>query len=144
MRMLVKVSIPDREGDAAAGKRTIAVRLGPERVVQIHNAGMLVAYASLPLLWLAGLPWTVAAAIALTAPLAVWQGVRLSAGAWRSTAMLRSVPFWASTHNALAALAALVGALAVRGATPAALGVELFPVYLYLGSLAYFSLPARA
>ncbi|MGH7298117.1 MAG: prenyltransferase [Polyangiaceae bacterium] len=142
VRMLV-MSIPDREGDAAAGKRTVVVRLGPEAVVRIHNAGMLVAYACLPLLAWAGLPWTVPAAIALTAPLAVWQCARLSAGAWRSPAMLRSIPFWASTHNALAALMALVGALVARRSSPSSLLVELFPVILYAGSLAYFSLKAR-
>ena len=143
MRMLV-MSIPDREGDAAAGKRTVVVRVGPANVVRIHNAGMFAAYASLPLLWVAGLPWPVAAAVALTAPLAVWQGIRLSRGAWKSPAMLRSIPFWASTHNALAALMALAGSLAMRGAASSSPIVELFPVYLYLGSLAYFSLEARA
>jgi 1,4-dihydroxy-2-naphthoate octaprenyltransferase len=142
MRMLV-MSIPDREGDAAAGKRTLVVRLGPEAVVRIHNAGMFAAYASLPLLVGAGLPGRVATGIALTAPLAAWQAVRLSAGAWRSSAMIRSVPFWASTHNALAALMALVGSLALRGATPASTIAQLFPVVLYLGSLAFFWLRAR-
>jgi 1,4-dihydroxy-2-naphthoate octaprenyltransferase len=139
MRMLV-MSIPDREGDAAAGKRTLAVRLGPEAVVRIHNAGMVAAYAMLPALVLfARLPWQVAAAVGLTAPLALRQGRRLSAGAWRSSEMLRSIPFWASTHNALAALLALVGSLVARGAPGATLVVELFPVWLYLGSLAYFA-----
>ena len=139
MRMLV-MSIPDREGDAAAGKRTLVVRLGPEAVVRIHNAGMLAAYVVLPgLVVFAGLPWQVAVAMALTAPLAFRQGQRLSAGAWRSSEMLRSIPFWASTHNALAALLALVGALVARGAPGASLAVELFPVWLYLGSLAYFA-----
>ena len=141
-RMLV-MSIPDREGDEAAGKRTLAVRLGPEAVVRIHNAGMLAAYAMLPaLVRFAGLPWQVAAAVGLTAPLAIRQGVRLSAGAWRSQEMLRSIPFWASTHNALAALMALAGSLVARGAS-ASLAVELFPVALYLGSLGYFARKAR-
>src|SRR6202011_5061198 len=72
MRMLV-MSIPDREGDAAAGKRTVVVRLGPETAVRIHNAGMFVAYACLPVLVHVGLSASVAAGIALTAPLAAWQ-----------------------------------------------------------------------
>jgi 1,4-dihydroxy-2-naphthoate octaprenyltransferase len=142
MRMLV-MSIPDREGDAAAGKRTVAVRLGPEAVVKIHNYGMLFAYASLPVLMFVGLPWTVAAGIGVTCPLAAWQAVRLSAGAWKSPAMIRSVPFWASTHNALAALMALVGLLALEGASRGALGIQLFPAYLYLGVLAFFSLKTK-
>lgn len=142
-RMLV-MSIPDRHGDAAAGKRTVVVRLGPEAVVRIHHAGMLAAYASLPLLVRFGLPWTIGAGVGLTAPLAGWQAVRLSRGAWKSPAMLRSIPFWASTHNALAALMALVGSMAARGTTPASLAVDLFPVTLYVGSLAYFTLRPRA
>lgn len=142
MRMLV-MSIPDREGDAAAGKRTIAVRVGPEAVVRIHNLGMAVAYASLPLLVRVGLPVVVAACVAVTAPLALWQCLRLSRGAWRSSAMLRSIPFWASTHNALAALMALFGALWMQGASGLSLHLQLFPAYLYLGSLGYFAHKAR-
>ncbi|MFI5297528.1 MAG: prenyltransferase [Polyangiales bacterium] len=143
MRMLI-MSIPDREGDALAGKRTVVVRVGPEAVVHLHNAGMFLAYASLPILVLLGLPKTVAACVALTAPLAVWQSVRLHQGAWKSSAMLRSIPFWASTHNALAALAALLGSLLLQHASWSSLSVQLFPAALYLGSLGYFAAKARA
>jgi 1,4-dihydroxy-2-naphthoate octaprenyltransferase len=141
-RMLV-MSIPDREGDAAAGKRTLVVRFGPEVGVRLHNVLMLLAYGSLPLLTFAGVSPAIAVAIALTAPLAAWQCVRLSAGAWKSDAMIRSIPFWASTHNALAALMALLASLSLAGATAASVATQLFPVVLYSGSLAFFWLRAR-
>ncbi len=99
---------------------------------------MFAAYACLPgLLWV-GLPWTVPAAIALSAPLAVWQTLRLASGEWRQSSMLQSIPFWASTHNALAALLALIGTLAARSLAPLSLQIQLFPVYLYGTSFAYF------
>jgi 1,4-dihydroxy-2-naphthoate octaprenyltransferase len=141
-RMLV-MSIPDREGDAAAGKRTLAVRFGPEAVVRLHNVGMIVAYGSLPALLAVGLPWPVPAAIGVTAPLALWQGMRLASGAWMAPAMLRSIPFWASTHNALAALMALIGFLIARSPPPSSLIVELFPACLYGAFFGYFWLTSR-
>jgi 1,4-dihydroxy-2-naphthoate octaprenyltransferase len=143
VRMLV-MSIPDREGDAAAGKRTVVVRIGPEAAVTVHAVGMLVAYGCLPLAVRVGVSPRVVGAIALTAPLGVWQAVRLLAGEWRSRAMLRSIPFWASTHNALAALMALGACLSLGGASPASAAAQLFPIVLYLGSFAYFAAKSRA
>ncbi|CAA9578495.1 MAG: 1,4-dihydroxy-2-naphthoate polyprenyltransferase, partial [uncultured Thermomicrobiales bacterium] len=69
--ILVVNNLRDLEGDRAAGKRTLAVRLG-RRATQAEYAGLVaVAYLLLPLFWLAGslspwwwLPW-------LTLPLAV-------------------------------------------------------------------------
>lgn len=47
-------NLRDREGDAAAGKRTLAVRLG-ERGARRYTAGLVVAsYAALVPVWLAG------------------------------------------------------------------------------------------
>jgi 1,4-dihydroxy-2-naphthoate octaprenyltransferase len=69
--ILLVNNIRDRETDRRAGKRTLAVRLGPRRARALYAYGVLAAYVTAPLPWLLGslsawllLPW-------LTLPLAV-------------------------------------------------------------------------
>jgi 1,4-dihydroxy-2-naphthoate octaprenyltransferase len=62
--------IPDRRGDARAGKRTLPVRWSPGAVVRAYGAALVVAYASVVAGVLFGfLPWP-ALAVLLTVPLA--------------------------------------------------------------------------
>lgn len=71
--MLLAIEFPDAEGDRAAGKRTLVVRLGARRAAWLYSAAVLSAYAALPLLMLTGVPWLMIVGIALVSPLALWQ-----------------------------------------------------------------------
>jgi 1,4-dihydroxy-2-naphthoate octaprenyltransferase len=93
--MLIGVDIPDVVGDAAAGKRTLVVRIGPARAASLYLLATLLAYASLPLLALAGLPWAVAAAPGLALPIAIWQMLRTARGAWSEPKRWNSLIFGA-------------------------------------------------
>jgi 1,4-dihydroxy-2-naphthoate octaprenyltransferase len=92
--MLLAVDFPDREGDAAAGKRTLVVRLGAPAAARLYVAVLLATYLGLPLLVLAGLPSLVAAMATLTAPLGVWLVVRIWRGAWAKPGVWNSLAFW--------------------------------------------------
>lgn len=74
--MLITFAIPDTPADAAVGKRTAAVRLGPMRTVIVHNLLLLVAFCVI-LLWIAqgrpGVQW-----LWLAFPVAVWQGAAVA------------------------------------------------------------------
>ena len=88
----LSVNFPDALSDAAAGKRTLVVRYGTG-AGRLYVLALIAAYAVLPLVALAGLPPTVAAAAALTAPLAAWQAWRIARGAWARPATWSSVAF---------------------------------------------------
>jgi 1,4-dihydroxy-2-naphthoate octaprenyltransferase len=92
--MLLAVDIPDAAGDAAVGKRTLVVQLGAARASSLYLLATLLAYASLPVLALAGLPPLVAAAPCLTLPLATWQILRTARGAWSVQKRWNSLIFW--------------------------------------------------
>jgi 1,4-dihydroxy-2-naphthoate octaprenyltransferase len=71
--MLMSINLPDAAGDAAAGKRTLVVRLGKASAARLHILSLMLAYVPLlPLVW-AGLPAVVGAAVALSLPVALWQ-----------------------------------------------------------------------
>jgi 1,4-dihydroxy-2-naphthoate octaprenyltransferase len=93
--MLLTIEFPDAVGDAAAGKRTLVVRLGAATAARLLVLVLLAAYAILPLLVALGLPLHVAAGAAVTAPLAAWQGWRVRHGAWADPACWNSLGFWA-------------------------------------------------
>lgn len=71
--MVVAIEFPDAAGDAATGKRTLVVRLGPERAAQLYVLLMTLAYLCLPLASLLGLSTRVVVAATLPAPLAIWR-----------------------------------------------------------------------
>ena len=103
--MLVAVSVPDALGDAAVGKRTLVVLLGARRAAWLYVAALGLAYAALPLLGLAGLPWAVALAPLGVAPVALWNGWRAARGRWADPGSWAGLGFWS--------IAQLVGSAAL-------------------------------
>ena len=82
LAMLLGVEYPDARGDAAVGKRTLVVRLGPERAARLHVAALIAAYAVLVPAVALGLPFLVAVSVLIGAPLAAWQARCLWNRAW--------------------------------------------------------------
>ncbi len=92
--MLLSVHLPDAEGDEAVGKRTLVVRMGRPHAARLYLVALTLAYLLLlPLVW-AGLPGTVAVAILLTLPVALWQMRRVARGAWAMPTQWNSLAFW--------------------------------------------------
>ncbi|MEO8606931.1 MAG: prenyltransferase [Chloroflexota bacterium] len=91
--MLMMIEFPDADGDRFVGKNTLVVRLGGQRAALLHNIVLLIAYASLPILVLAGLPIQVALAALFTMPFAGWQMWRMSRGAWACPSAWNSLSF---------------------------------------------------
>ncbi|APR81289.1 1,4-dihydroxy-2-naphthoate polyprenyltransferase [Minicystis rosea] len=115
---MVVMNLSDCEGDARAGKRTLAVVLGPRRATKAVALGQVIAYGTLFVLVVMGtLPLAVGVPMLLTLPIAVWQVRRIGRGAIRNPRDANSVVFWASTHVALLAIAATFGLLAQTSLT---------------------------
>jgi 1,4-dihydroxy-2-naphthoate octaprenyltransferase len=111
-RMLV-MNLSDHEGDRRAGKRTLAVVLGPPRARCAFALASVVVYGSILALAAARtLPVAAGAAMLLTLPIAVWLSRRLLSGAPRDAGEAERIAFWASAHVALLAAAATFGLLA--------------------------------
>lgn len=92
--MLMVINLPDAAGDAAVGKHTLVYYLGPHRSVRLYIVILFLAYGSLPLLLLLGLPALVALALLAILPLAIWQGWRMRRGAWTDPRLWNSLGFW--------------------------------------------------
>jgi 1,4-dihydroxy-2-naphthoate polyprenyltransferase len=92
--MLLAVEFPDAAGDSIAGKRTLVVRLGTERAAQLYVTVLAVAYLSLPLLMLIGLPSLAAVAILLMSPLALWLMWCIRRGDYRNLARWNLFEFY--------------------------------------------------
>lgn len=141
IRMMV-MNMADTDCDSAVGKDTLIVKVGMDRSVQIHSAGMLIAYLFLPFVYLySDVPPAVVLLIATTAPLGFlttwWVHKRC-----RDIQKFFIVPFWASTHNALAALSALIGFLIAHPAGDLfhlETHLKVFSMYLYLAVFLYFA-----
>lgn len=72
--MVLAFELPDYEGDRAAGKLTLTVRLGRSRAAALHNT-MIVAALLLTLGY--SIQWPAARWALLAAPLALWQIVSI-------------------------------------------------------------------
>lgn len=76
--MLLSVHLPDVEGDKLAGKQTLVVRLGKSQTGKLYRILLGLAYATTPILLLAGLPRLPALAIVIPLPLALFLWWRMS------------------------------------------------------------------
>jgi 1,4-dihydroxy-2-naphthoate octaprenyltransferase len=92
--MILAVEFPDAHGDAAAGKRTLVVRLGPQRAAGLYAGVIALAYFGLPAAVALGLPGPVALAAAAPTPLALWRMGRARAGDCADPARFEDVAFW--------------------------------------------------
>lgn len=109
VRMSV-MNMADHDGDVLVGKRTLVVRLGPQRAQRLHAVGQALALLWLPLAWrYLGMPSSVAIALLLTAPLGLWQTLRVLRGEARDPRTSDSVVFWATTHSATMMIMTLLG-----------------------------------
>jgi len=81
--MLLNIELPDAAGDGAQGKRTLVVRRGAEWAARCSAGALILAFGSVPLLCMLGLPPRMAMLASLSAPLGLWQAVRLLRGAFR-------------------------------------------------------------
>lgn len=107
--MLIAVNFPDAEGDRVAGKTTLVVRYGGQRAAWLYLATLFLAYALLPLLVVAGLPWRVGALLFLGTPIAAWLGWRVWRGGWHDPAAWDGLGFWSIGLLMGSALVELVG-----------------------------------
>jgi 1,4-dihydroxy-2-naphthoate polyprenyltransferase len=109
--MLLTIELPDAEGDEALGKQTLVVRYGARWAAHVIVSSLLAAFGSLPLLFLAGVPWKVVALAALPAPLAGWQAMRLWRGAFQDSKRWESLALCSVALLAITSLAELSGAV---------------------------------
>lgn len=81
--MLIAFQIPDLQADQSVGKRTLAVRMGLERVIRLHNFSIFAAFCVILVLTLMDWPGSHYTRLAL--PLALWQALavrRLGGQPW--------------------------------------------------------------
>ena len=109
--MLLTIELPDAAGDAAQGKRTLVVRHGAPWAARWIAVLLMVAFGSLPILFALGLPLRVAAFAALPAPLAAWQAIVLSRGAYRDPKRWEGLALRAVALLVTTTVAELAGAL---------------------------------
>jgi 1,4-dihydroxy-2-naphthoate octaprenyltransferase len=94
--MSLSVNFPDATGDEDAGKRTLVVRLGRENAARLYNSLLVASYALLPILALLGLPFQIAGAASLSAPLAVWLIWQMRRGVWAMPSEWDNLAFWST------------------------------------------------
>lgn len=111
--MLLAIELPDAAGDAVTGKRTLVVRLGPAAGARLYAMLTIVGFGALPLLAQGTLPWRVAIAPLVIAPLAIRQAARVVRGGYADPAGWESLAFWAVALVSWSGAAALVGALSI-------------------------------
>jgi len=114
--MLLAIELPDAAGDAVAGKRTLVVRLGAVTGARLYAALTIAPFGMLPLLAQGALPWRVALAPLVLAPVAIWQAARVVRGGYADPARWDSVAFWSVALLAGSAGAALIAAVTLARA----------------------------
>jgi 1,4-dihydroxy-2-naphthoate octaprenyltransferase len=92
--MLLVINFPDAAGDEAAGKQTLVVLMGPESAARLYHPALLLAYGSLPFLYLAGLPAVVTLAILIPVPMAIWLAWCMKNRDWTDSDRWNLLGFW--------------------------------------------------
>jgi 1,4-dihydroxy-2-naphthoate octaprenyltransferase len=116
--MLLCIEFPDADGDRAAGKRTLVVRLGSVRAAQLHNSVVVLAYAILPMLVSLGLPPLAPGLMLAGLPFATWHLWRMYRGDWKNPAQWNTMAFRGVALLMGTALAELGAFLLLIGLTP--------------------------
>jgi 1,4-dihydroxy-2-naphthoate polyprenyltransferase len=112
--MLLAIEFPDAAGDAAVGKRTLVVRLGPGRAARLWLIVLALALLVLPLLRLGGVPGRVVALLALfSLPALFWFGWRIRQGVWGQPRWWNWLGFFSIGLLVGAAAVALIGFLSL-------------------------------
>ncbi len=109
--MLLTIELPDAASDAALGKRTLVVRRGAAWGARCAALVVALSFCLLPLFVLVGLPWPVAVAGVVLAPLGAWHASRLLGGAFRDSKRWASLASCSVALLAGTACAELLGAL---------------------------------
>jgi 1,4-dihydroxy-2-naphthoate polyprenyltransferase len=104
MAMLIAFELPDWEADQAVGKRTLRVRLGAQRISQLHTSLIVAAFLLLFILQNLGL--NAARWVWLAVPLAVLQGYMVA-----FSKQFRWITLWAVTLFVLTAVLWCIGFL---------------------------------
>jgi 1,4-dihydroxy-2-naphthoate octaprenyltransferase len=91
--MLLLIELPDRIGDAAVGKRTLVVRLGPGAAARLCLGVLAAAFAILPVLVALGLPPFAMSANLLGLPIATWLAWQLAHRAWADAGRWEALSF---------------------------------------------------
>lgn len=112
LAMLIAIELPDAEGDAIAGKRTLVVRYGAPWGAQIYVVLTTLAYLAVPVGSLLGLPTRVVIAATLPVPIAAWRLSRAANdakdGSFEPLAMFGVMLLMGTAACELAAFASLV------------------------------------
>ena len=72
MTLFLAIATPDIEADRQVGKRTLAVRVGEDRIAALYAGLLALAYTAAVIIWQGRLPPGALAAVVLSAPLGVW------------------------------------------------------------------------
>lgn len=141
VRMMV-MNIADIKCDSNVGKETLIVKIGMDNSVKVHFIGMLISYLLLALTYhYSKVPLLVVLLISSTAPLGLLTTLWVYKY-WQDSKKFFTVPFWASTHNALAAISALLGFIfsqPLENLFTRTTQIQAFPIYLYFTVFLYFS-----
>lgn len=104
------MNLSDREGDAMVGKRTLASILGATYTVASFIAVQVVAYSWILIMPIIGMiSWLTAILLFLTIGMSIAIVRRLLTELHADGEFGGEIPFWASTHIGLVALAATLG-----------------------------------
>jgi len=135
-RMMV-MNMPDRESDEVSGKKTLIVRIGLRKAVNVYIILNSLSYVSF-LFFFGFIQNNILLTIYLTFPLYAWIAYRFLRGDWKSKFSMYNIPFLASTHNGFVAAAYLFG-LNYCYVSFKIFDFLMYPIFLFLFSFVLFN-----